>query len=61
MRNLVQYPITYDEVYDTLVYAQDKHEQDLGIGGTYGYCIGLLMKYMERHKRSVSKFLNDQQ
>ena len=61
MRNLIEYPITSDEVLAALDSAQKRESNTQGIGGINAWALNLAMQYFKQNKDELSEFLVDQQ
>jgi hypothetical protein len=58
MRNLLQYPITYDELLSDLATARDWYNPEIhGIGGTEGVSLDMLQLYLTANEAHVTQFL----
>lgn len=58
MRNLVQYPITYEELLADLATSVARYNpQEHGIGGTEGVSLDMIKMYLTVNEQSVRQFL----
>lgn len=59
MRNLIEYPIQYEELMDALETAQLPHVHD--IGGIDGACLHLVSSFLALNELQVREFLRELQ
>jgi hypothetical protein len=58
MRNLIQYPITYDELLIELGRAADRYDPEVdGVGGIEGTCLDMIQIYLTHNEQHVRQFL----
>lgn len=58
MRNLIQNPITYDELLAVVATASDQYNSALhGAGGMQSVCLDMLQLYLTANEAHVTQFL----
>lgn len=61
MRNLAEYPVTYDEVYDTLTQKMREEDIKAGIGGIQIVALGLLRGFIADNQPLFEAWLDKEQ
>ena len=57
MRNIIEYPITLDELQQSLDHARELHNAQGIQFNTYGLCYHLLMHYIVENPEAIEAFL----